>query len=194
MDGFTLVGKTEMGSERDGDLPFARPALSSAELGGRLRLWQGSGVVVSTAVSARFEEARADDGSETFGWTRPEVETRLLAGYGFSTGPRLWSLPAFVDAEAAYRSRTGEGPDEILVDLTVGLRVRPDTLLLAQSFSTLSTAEEKGEASYAYHKVQGSVVYDLDARWSLQVGAFATVAGRNALREQGLVTAVWFRF
>ena len=56
-DGFTLVGKTEMGSERNGNLPFAQPALSSAELGGRLRLWQGAGAVVSTAVSARFEEA-----------------------------------------------------------------------------------------------------------------------------------------
>ena len=60
--------------------------------------------------------------------------------------------------------------------------------------STISTAFERPEDDYAFHKAQGSVVYRLNERWSVQAGAFATVAGHNALKERGVVTALWYDF
>ncbi|NDV86199.1 hypothetical protein GTW51_05730 [Aurantimonas aggregata] len=190
-DRLTLVGTGEFGGERDGDPPAARPALFDASLGARLALFEDSGVVVSGQLSGRLERAQAVGGDEGFAgldWTAPQIEPRLLAGYGFSLG----DYPAFVDTQAGYRLALGDGPDEVRLDVNFGIRPWDDILLLAQGFSTISAGGDG--ASYAYHKAQGSLVYDLNDRWSLQAGAFATVAGHNALRERGLISAVWYRF
>lgn len=189
-DSLTLIGSGEIGSERDGDLPAARPSVFDGSLGARLRLFAADGAVVSGQLSARLERAQAvgDEGFAGLDWTAPQVEPRLLAGYGFS----LADYPAFVDTQAGYRLALGDGPDEVRLDVTFGVRPWDDILLLAQSFSTVSAGDD-GD-SYAYHKAQGSLVYDLNDRWSLQAGAFATVAGHNALRERGLISAVWYRF
>ncbi|MEX6507072.1 hypothetical protein [Jiella sp. M17.18] len=185
-DRVTILGSGEIGSERDGDLPFARPAMSEAAIGARVRMYDRDGFVASAQLSGLVEPS--GDGRH-LDWSQPTLEPRLLAGYGFQIG----GMPAFVDAEAGYRYRTGTAPDEIRIDLTVGLRPWPDVLILAQSFSTISAGG--GTAGrYDYHKAEGSVVYDVSKRWSLQAGVFATVAGTNALKERGLVTALWYRF
>lgn len=187
-DRLTLLGTGEFGGERDGDLPAAR--LFDASLGARLVLFEDNGIVVSGQLSGRLERAQAvgDEGFAGLDWTAPQIEPRLLAGYGFSLG----EYPAFVDTQAGYRLALGDGPDEVRLDVTFGIRPWDEILLLAQGFSTISAGGD-GD-SYAYHKAQGSLVYDLNDRWSLQAGAFATVAGHNALRERGLISAVWYRF
>jgi hypothetical protein len=189
-DSLTLLGTGEFGGERDGDLPAARPALFDASLGARLALFEDNGIVVSGQLSGRLKRAQAvgDEGFAGLDWTAPQIEPRLLAGYGFSLG----DYPAFFDTQAGYRLALGDGPDEVRLDLTFGIRPWDDILLLAQGFSTISAGGD-GD-SYAYHKAQGSLVYDLNDRWSLQAGVFATVAGHNALRERGLISAVWYRF
>jgi len=40
---------------------------------------------------------------------------------------------------------------------------------------------------------QLSVVWDVTATWSIQLGAFSTV-GQEAWRERGAVVAIWRRF
>ena len=125
------------------------------------------------------------------GNTSRDTDGRGLVGAVFPLGP--W--PAFVDAEAGYRIRSAGSPDEIHVDLTGGVRPRSDILLLLQSFTTVPTAA--GSPFYprtTFSNLEASAVYDFDKRWSLQVGGFGTVFGRNALQERGLVSAVWYRF
>lgn len=189
---FTLLGEGEFGAEREGDLPFARPALSHVGIGGRLRLYEADGFVASGQISARVEDAfgAADAAVDTFGWDAPQIEARALAGYGFTLG----DYPAFVDAQAAYRYRVGDGADEVKLDLTFGIRPWSNILLLAQGFATFSAGGGEDVESYAYHKAQLSMVYDVNEQWSLQVGGFATVAGTNAIKERGLITALWYRF
>src|SRR3712207_8696464 len=51
----------------------------------------------------------------------PELDLRLLLGQGFAIGD--W--PSFVDAQAAYRLRTGDPADEIRADFTFGTRPHP---------------------------------------------------------------------
>jgi hypothetical protein len=104
-------------------------------------------------------------------------------------------LAAFVDFEAAQRFRTGAPPNEFRFDASLGVRVAPKWLLLAQSLNVMS--EGSGGLlfpAYDYSKVQLSVVYSLTPAWSLQFGGFSTVSGRNALQENGLIAGVWYKF
>ena len=125
------------------------------------------------------------------GNTSRDTDGRGLLGVSFALGP--W--PAFLDAEAGYRIRSAQAPDEIHVDLTLGARPRPDLLLMVQSFTTVPTG--RGAAWFPasqYTNAGGSVVYDLNERWSLQLGLFTTIAGRDALRERVAETSIWYRF
>ena len=120
-----------------------------------------------------------------------EYEARVLYGHGFTLG----DMTGFLESDLAIRARAGTPADELHLDLTAGLRPRPDWLLLAQSFSTLGLRDNRpGGANYDVTKLQLSVVYSLTPRWSLQLGGYTEVAGRNvALGNAGLV-AVWCRF
>ena len=125
------------------------------------------------------------------GNTSRDAEARVLGGLLFPLG--RW--PSFLDVEAAYRVRGAHAPDEVHGDVTLGTRPLPNVLILLQSFTTVPV--EAGVPYFprsTYSKVELSVVYDLTLRWSVQVGAFQTVYGRNALNERGLQAAIWYRF
>ncbi|MDX1731115.1 MAG: hypothetical protein R3184_08260, partial [Aurantimonas coralicida] len=63
------------------------------------------------------------------------------------------------------------------------------------SFNSIGDGSEKSFfVSGSEHKLQLSGVWDVNESWSLQLGGVATIAGENALRERGLVAAVWHRF
>ena len=177
-DRLTIVGDLEIGSESDAASGYARSGPSHFAAGARLRLFKAAGFVTSAQLTGRLEEA--GDGLDS-----PAIEPRLLAGYGFS----VQGMPAFVDGQAGYRWRAG-GADEVKLDLSAGIRPFDDWLLLAQFFSTMSVGSER----YSHHKAQGSIVYDINTRWSVQAGAFATIAGENALKERGVVSAIWYRY
>ena len=185
-DWLTAIGRSELKTEAVGtpvSIDAARFGLSGVGL--RARLWQGDGTVVSAELSGRMPV-----GSRRFDHEPDaEVDLRMLAGLGFALGS--WS--GFVDLQGAYRLRPGAPADEIRADLTLGLRPRSHLLWLAQSFNTLSTDGEE-LASSTEHKAAVSLVYDMTTYLSVQVGGIATVAGRDALRERGLITALWLRF
>ncbi len=125
------------------------------------------------------------------GNTSRNTDGRALLGIGFNLGP--W--PSYLDAEAGYRIRGAHAPDEIHVDLTLGTRPLPQVLLLLQSFTTVPTSQ--GVPFFprsTYSNMEFSGVYDFDAHWSVQLGAFTTVDGRNALQERGGDLSVWYRF
>jgi hypothetical protein len=96
----------------------------------------------------------------------------------------------------AERARTAGYPSEFHADATLGVKVLPQWLLLAQSFNVIS--EGSGISifggSYEYYKLQLSAVYEVTPTWSLQGGGFTTYAGRNALQENGLIFGVWHQF
>ncbi len=186
-DRLTVFAKVEGGAEQDEATGYARSGLSEFLAGARLRVYSSGGFVASAGLSSRV----ADDGGEGMELGGTRIEPRLAAGYGFS----LLGLPAFVEAEAAYGWRVaGDGFDEAKLDVTAGLRPFERWLVLAQSFSTFGLGGPEGAELYSYHKLQGSLVYDIAEHWSLQAGVFATVAGENALEERGVVSALWYRY
>jgi hypothetical protein len=117
------------------------------------------------------------------------LDLRVMAGRAFT----LMGLPAFADIQPGVRLRADPFPMETRLDLTFGIRPVPELLVLVQDFNSLAPAGAVVAAT-AYSKVQASLVYDLSVRWSLQAGAFRTIAGRNALREMGPLAALWYRF
>lgn len=115
----------------------------------------------------------------------------LLSGVSFP----LFSWASFVDADVGYRRHAGPAPDEWHGDVSFGTRPVSRLLFLLQAFQTISVGSGRPPFSrYDETKLEASAVYDLTAAWSVQLGLLATVAGRNAPRERGLVAGAWRRF
>ena len=142
-------------------------------------------------------------------------ELRLLAGRPLMLGDR----PGFVNAEAAYDLRSDGAPRQITADLTLGVKLFEHVQFISQGFYRhTNDALFESDAVLANEslKLQASLVVDLpklrlkkkpagdDApeeanidparRTSLQLGVFQTVAGRNIVREQGVLMTLWNKF
>jgi protein XagA len=161
------------------------------DLGARARLWSDERSVFSAQVFGRIPGRFDDDNPAEIGKTAAELDLRALYGRSFTL--EGWS--AFINAELAYRVRFDDPPNEARADFTFGVRPDPKLLLLAQSFNTISDGSAEGVFEDGReHKIQLSAVWSLDEVWSLQLGGIATVAGENALRERGVMAAVWRKF
>jgi hypothetical protein len=168
-----------------------RSGLGYSELGGRVRLFQGDSWVVSGQTTLRVPGTFDRSNPAALGYTDTQVDVRALFGYTFAVG----GWPALLDVQIAQRFSLGWQPDEFRSDITFGVRPAPRWLLLAQSFNVVSEgAGSWGFPSYDYSKLQLSGVYSVTPALALQLGAFTTYTGRNALQENGLVLGAWYKF
>lgn len=171
----------------DGPLEVAKAFALGAGL--RLRLFKENGVfsvegsyktagAFTTSVSVNQESGR-------------QYEIRALYGTNFD----FFGLSGFADIEAAERFVAGARPRETPVDFSAGLHITPQTMLLAQSFNVIAGGDARPPYGYyRSHKLQLSVVQHLWRHLSLQIGGYLSPAGQNALREQGLLIALWDSF
>ena len=166
--------------------------LGYTDFGLRKRIYSNGANVFSVEATARVPGASNSGNPAEVGYTGMEYDLRALYGRSFQIG----NWPAFVDAELAWHIRNGAPPSEYRIDLTLGARPAPQWLVLLQSFSVISDGAGTGpfNAPYRYYKIQPSVVWDFAPKWSAQLGAVTTVAGRNSWREQGVVAGLWRRF
>lgn len=165
--------------------------LGTSEAAAQLQVLTYGPAVLAVQGGFRVPETISQTNPAQVGNTSRDLDLRALGGLAFPVGP--W--PAFLDAQGAYRLRSGGAPAEWHADLTFGVRPLPRLLLLLQSDTTLPVGP--GTAWFPaslYSKLGVSLVYDLSARWSVQIGAFSTIAGTNALRERGVLSALWYRF
>lgn len=192
-DRFTLMfGPTLQHIDIAPPVDASRTGFGYTEVGGRYRFWQNDGWVFSGQSLLRIPGTTDDRNPAAIGYTDPELDMRLLFGKSFNIGP----VNAFVDLEPAQRFRAGDPPNEFRFDATFGVHFTPQWMLLLQSLNVIS--EGAGSSvffpSYDYEKFQVSVVYNFAPAWALQLGGYRTYAGRNALLENALVTALWYRF
>jgi protein XagA len=168
-----------------------RVVTSTLGFGARMPLWRHDRFILSAQISGESGLERSLPALDRRFGPRHEADARLLAGYGFD----LFGHDAFVEAQAGYRWRSGRFADEARLDLAFGVRPVPQLLILLQSFNSLGLTRTPGDdGRLRQHKLQASAVLQLTERWSLQAGAFGSVAGRNALRERGVVLGVWRKF
>jgi protein XagA len=180
IEGFTLGDSTH------------RVSTNALGGGARVALWRGDSAVVSAQFAAMTGLERSLPALDSRFGPRHEADARVLAGRGFDIGP----FPAFIEAQAGYRWRSGRHVDEARLDLTFGVRPFPRLLLLLQSFNAFALQGEGAAPRQRprQHKLQASAVLDLTDAWSLQAGVFASPAGRSALKERGAVMGVWRKF
>jgi hypothetical protein len=166
--------------------PASRVHGSSLEAGARLALLAYHGRLsaqISYKSAGAFDlsvSAKRDPGQQG--------EIRLLYGTNFT----LFGNNGFVDLQIAERWINHPRPNETPVDLTFGLWLRRDTMIMAQSFNTFAGGDSIAPYSYyRAHKLELSVVERLSRHWSLQTSAFYSPAGQNALVERGISVSLW---
>ena len=168
-----------------------RTGLGFSEFGGRARLLAGDNWVLSAQTTVRVPGTFDTANPAAIGYNGFEYDVRVLFGYAFSIG--AW--PAFLDLQLGQRFRSGDPPNEVRADLTLGVRPLPQWMVLAQLLNVISEGSSPPLfPSYDYSKLQISVIYDLTRQWSLQGGGFTTYHGRNALQENGVILGAWYRF
>jgi hypothetical protein len=120
--------------------------------------------------------------------TGRQIELRLLYGTSF----KLAGHDGFIDLQAGQRWIASPRPNETPVDLTAGLWLSRNWMLMAQSFNIISAGDAKPPYTYyRSHKIELSLVERLTRHWSLQAGAFYSPAGQNALVERGVQVSLW---
>ena len=188
LDSVTLFADPEFVSATCDTGAVTRASDVSFEGGARALLLSRIGML---SLQASGKTAGAFDMSVSAGEASgSQFELRLLYGRNFTVLGRS----GYVDLEVAERWIRRPRPNEMTVDGSVGLRLRPGTELLLQNFNTVSGGG--GAPPYGFyrlHKFELSVVQRLTPRWSLQVGGLTSLAGQNVVREQGFVAAFWYR-
>lgn len=185
------VGAGEPGAV-DG-APSRYSGFGYTDVGARARLATGDGWIASAQAVLRIPGAKPSEGLAAIGYADAEVDLRLMAGFAFT----LFDRPAILDLEAAQRVRQGAPPDEFRLDLTLGVRVAPDWLLLVQSFNVISEGAGQGpvfDFSYAYYKIQVGGMYDVTPHLSFMLAGVTTWYARNAVQENGMVGAMLVRY
>lgn len=167
-------------------LAAARVSNSSFEGGARLLLEGRHGKL---SLQGSYKTAGAFDLSVSANRASGrQIELRLLYGTSF----RLFGRDGFVDLQAGQRWIAAPRPNETPVDLTAGLWLTKTWMVMAQSFNIISAGDARPPYTYyRSHKIELSLVQKLSRHWSLQLGAFYSPAGQNALVERGVQVSLW---
>jgi protein XagA len=165
--------------------------LDYSGVGLRAKLWSTGEWVFSGEATEFIPGARNSTAPAQEGNTGGAAEGRLNAGRNFT----LYGVPGFLDAEVAYRLRTGGPPDEWHGDLTIGFKFTPKIMVMLQEYTTVSMSTNNPTfPAWRQSVVEGSVVYALNDKWSLQLGVFSTVWKVRTNSERGAAIAVWRNF
>lgn len=192
-DGLTIFGSSalERISAKDGT-SSTRKGLGRSELGARLRLFEADGWIASAQASVTLAGAKKSEGFAAVGETDDQIDLRGLVARSFEAFGRPW----FLDLQAGYRTRSGDPADELRFDATLGVRIAPRWLILAQSFNTIGLERWKGPYALRQriHKLQGAALFDLTERLTVYGAVFATPIGKDAMDERGGSVGIGYRF
>ncbi|MCC6828153.1 MAG: hypothetical protein IT550_07990 [Novosphingobium sp.] len=162
--------------------------LGYTEVGARYRLAKGSNWIVSAQGLVRVRGQGRSQRVAQLGNNSTDFDARLAGAYSGAT--------TFVSAEAGYRLRSGDLPNEFHADLNAGAHLGEKFMVLASSTNTFSDGRGQGvfNQKYKYGDVYLSAVYDLNDHFSVQAGYTATIYGKNALRQRGPLFGIWYKF
>ena len=171
--------------------PASYTGLGFTSVGGQIQaLSVGSAVAaVQGTIGLPGEASRRNPA--LIGNTAREGEVRLLGGLGIEP----CGYAAFIDAQQAFRTRSGGAAAQWHSDLTLGLWPSPKLLVMLRSETVIPIgAGTTWFPSARASKLGIAGVYALTGAVQIEVGLSTTVWGRDALRERGLQTALWYRF
>jgi hypothetical protein len=204
---FTLCTHFEYGVARDataifdaefqrfspGDLNFGTSGyrLDKAMTGIRLPLLRRQNTILSVEGMFGTDAVYDNTPRSIFASTRGAAEARLMLGQNLS----FFGLNSFATLEVGGRWRAGPPADEATLDATFGIAPTKRSLLLLQSFSTVSVdAAEAPYRRYLLSKAQLSAAYRMYGGVWLQVGGYGTVAHAHTGAERGGLLSIWWKF
>ncbi len=170
---------------------FTNTDFQRLELGGRAYLftWEGTRYVVDLIAGRTMGTQPIDPSLSTTG--QFDVEVALITGTHFEE----WGMSGFNETRIAYRHRPGIRPAEAHIEVTLGVNLDTDWLLLLKNQNMNSLGRTPSPfGHYRSNKAELSLVHELEPGFSIEAGALRTLAGRNVLKESGFKLAFWYRF
>lgn len=191
-DDLTLLLTPSLRSIEVENEPFrSETGFQFLDVGARYRVADLGDTVVSLQALARIPAETYRDELAQVSVQGVGLDLRAQVGHGFQMGGRN----SFASISAGYNFRGGDSPNEFRADLAAGTEVSPNFMILGNLYNTISDGRgSNGFPSYRYHNVMLSGVYEVSDDLSLQLGGLATVAGKNALRERGIIAGFWYNF
>lgn len=173
----------------------------------RKRLWHNDTTVIS--VQPLFQLPGSYNPASGGSMNDAQGELRLLIGHSIDM-PNL--PPLFWDGELAYRTDLN-GPGELHIDSTVGVKFTPRWMVLMQVFGTSvqddtqttstttvdtsgNSLTTKSDISYAHFDTiaQISVVHPVVDDISIQAGVFTRLVDADPGKGNGFIVSIWVNF
>ena len=192
-DDVTIIVDAALQRFSPGDLNFGTSGyrLDKAMVGLRVPIARWRSTVLSFEGVFGTDAVYDNTPHSIFASTRGAAEARFMLGQSFT----LFGLDSFAALEAGGRWRAGPPADEALLDVTLGVAPTQRSLLVFQSFSTLSIdGAEAPYSRYLLSKAQASAAYRLYGNVWLQAGGFASVAHVHTGAERGALVSFWWKF
>jgi hypothetical protein len=173
----TLIMSSQRGTDQDG-------RTNSGGLGFRTHVSQWNEAWLFAEGMAHFGTglASAPDKSAF------AADLRLGLGTTFDVMER----DAFALVTIGPRVIAGDSTN-LRIEATFGVRPWASLLLLLQSFNRIGERDYDGKR-VSYTRAQASLVWDANSVYSVQLGAFASLASASGRGERGAIAALWRRF
>ena len=189
-DAVTLFAAPEYVMAKSGTPTTGVSSVSAMSLEGGVRILLLTRIGMLSVQGSAKSAGAFDMSTSSSGESGRQFEARLLYGRSF----KFLGCDGFFDLEAAERWIARPRPDEFAFDATAGWWLTRDYLVLIQSFNVMTAGGVRPPYEpYRLHKLQFSLVSPVTKRWSIQSGYFYSVAGRNIVKETGMVTTLWYK-
>ena len=189
-DAVTLFAAPDYVMAKSGTPTTAVGSMNSMSIEGGVRILLLSHIGMLSVQGSAKSAGAFDMSTSSSGESGRQFEARLLYGRNF----KFLKHDGFIDIEAAQRWIARPRPDEFAFDATVGWWLTRKYLVLVQSFNVMTADGVRPPYEpYRLHKLQVSLVQSMTKRWSFQTGYFISIAGRNIVKETGVVTTVWYK-
>lgn len=167
--------------------------LGESSLGVRYRLYKGINWVISIQPSLIIDGEGETVADADLGYGGSHVELRVLAGLS----RKIFGSDGFAELQLGRRFRSLEGASTLSADITLGYYVSKKGQVIGQLFYTYNRgADDQADIIQTNEslKLELSYVRRLKVGQSIQFAAFQAIAGRNIIKEHGLMVSLWQLF
>ena len=177
---------------------FGKPVQTSYGVGDseffvRTRLWHGNGFSFAAEPMIKIPSLKNNLVQPQIGSKNYDTGLTLSGGYCM----KIFELNHFINLDAGYRHRFGLPNDQAKIAATAGISLTPKIVVMPQIFITSRLKSPKNPSftqasgdDYNLNELRLSAVYKFDEKFSVQVGAFHNVAGKNIGSGNGLLFSV----
>lgn len=159
----------------------------------RSRIWKGNGFVFSAEPMIKLPSLEKASSQPQIGNNNYDAGITFSGGYGF----KAWQLDHFINLDTGYRHRFGKPHDQFKFSAAAGISVTKHFQILTQAFNTSRATDnipasftQSSQDDYDLTQLQVSALYKIDDKFSIQLGGFSNISGKNIGSGDGALFAV----